>query len=85
MTDHAAEIPDCLPPVRETRRAGLEVPPGSVDCHTHVFVDGYPLIPNRGYNPPQSTLDDMLDAIREGDTERLIEITLRHLTIPVRD
>ncbi len=60
MTDHAAEIPDCLPPVRETRRASLEVPPGSVDCHTHVFVDGYPLIPNRGYNPPQSTLDDML-------------------------
>jgi predicted TIM-barrel fold metal-dependent hydrolase len=31
-----------------------------VDCHTHVFVDGYPLIPERGYNPPQSTLEDML-------------------------
>ncbi len=55
-----AEIPDCLPPVRETRRADLAVPPGSVDCHTHVFVDGYPMIPGRGYNPPQSTLDDML-------------------------
>ncbi len=38
----------------------MAVPAGSVDCHTHVFVDGYPLAPNRGYNPPQSTLDDML-------------------------
>jgi predicted TIM-barrel fold metal-dependent hydrolase len=36
------------------------VPARSVDCHTHVFVDGYPMIPERGYNPPQSTLDDML-------------------------
>jgi predicted TIM-barrel fold metal-dependent hydrolase len=31
-----------------------------VDCHTHVFVDGYPLIPNRGYDPPESNLDHML-------------------------
>jgi predicted TIM-barrel fold metal-dependent hydrolase len=53
-------IPTCLPPVRETRQAGLAVPAGSVDCHTHVFVDGYPMIPERGYNPPQSTLDEML-------------------------
>jgi len=56
MTD----IPTCLPPVRDTRHARLVVPPGSVDCHTHVFVDGYSLIPERGYNPPQSTLEDML-------------------------
>lgn len=54
------EIPVCLPPVRETRRAGLQVPPGAVDCHTHVFVAGYPMIADRGYDPPQSTLDDML-------------------------
>jgi 2-pyrone-4,6-dicarboxylate lactonase len=54
------EIPDCRPPVRETRRARLDVPPGATDCHTHVFVGGYPLIPERGYNPPLSTLDDML-------------------------
>lgn len=53
-------IPTCLPPVRETRQATLDVPAGSVDCHTHVFVDGYPMIPGRGYNPPLSTLDDML-------------------------
>ncbi|HVR79802.1 MAG TPA: amidohydrolase family protein [Acidimicrobiia bacterium] len=54
------EIPTCRPPIRDTRRARLAVPPGSVDCHTHVFVDGYPLIPDRGYNPPESNLGDML-------------------------
>jgi len=54
------EIPDCVPPVRDTRQARLVVPPGSVDCHTHVFVDGYPMIPDRGYNPPESNLDHML-------------------------
>jgi len=54
------EIPTCLSPVRDTRRANLVVPPGSVDSHTHVFLDDYPMIPGRGYNPPQSTLDDML-------------------------
>jgi DNA-binding GntR family transcriptional regulator len=29
--------------------------------------------------------NDMLEAARSGDADRLIEITLRHLTIPVRD
>lgn len=53
-------IPVCLPPVRNTRRAELEVPPGSVDTHTHVFVGSYAMSPNRGYTPPDSTLDDML-------------------------
>lgn len=57
MTD---QLPICLPPVRETRRARLEVPAGSVDCHTHVFDSRYPLSPDRGYDPPDATLDDML-------------------------
>jgi len=55
-----SEIRACLPPVRDTRQSRLIVPPGSVDCHTHVFVDGYPLIPNRGYDPPESNLDHLL-------------------------
>ena len=28
---------------------------------------------------------EMLNAIRSGDSERLVDITLRHLTIPIRD
>jgi predicted TIM-barrel fold metal-dependent hydrolase len=43
-----------------------------VDCHTHVFVDGYPLIANRGYNPPQSTLDDMLAMHAKLGIERVV-------------
>lgn len=54
------QIPECLPPIRETRMSKLVLPPGSVDCHTHVFLDSYPQIANRGYTPPQSTLEDML-------------------------
>ena len=67
-----SEIPTCLPPVRETRRAGLEVPSGSVDCHTHVFVPGYPLSPSRGYNPPDSTLEDMLSMHAQLGIERVV-------------
>ena len=67
-----AEIPTCLPPVRDTGRSRLAVPPGSVDCHTHVFVDGYPLIPERGYNPPQSDLDDMLAMHEKLGIERVV-------------
>ena len=53
------EKPVCLPPVRQTRTPSLAVPPGSVDSHTHVFVDGYPLSPGRGYDPPESNLDHL--------------------------
>jgi predicted TIM-barrel fold metal-dependent hydrolase len=67
-----ASIPDCLPPIRETRRANLAIPSGSVDCHTHVFVEGYPLIENRGYNPPESTLDDMLAMHRQLGIDRVV-------------
>ena len=68
MTD----IPVCLPPVRDTRRANLRVPAGAVDCHTHVFAPGYPLSPNRGYTPPDSTLDDMLQMHSMLGIERVV-------------
>ncbi|HEX6299980.1 MAG TPA: amidohydrolase family protein [Acidimicrobiia bacterium] len=67
-----ARIPECLPPVRDTRRANLAVPEGSVDSHTHVFVDGYPLIPERGYTPPESNLDDMLQMHGALGIERVV-------------
>jgi 2-pyrone-4,6-dicarboxylate lactonase len=38
----------------------MEVPADSVDTHTHVFVDGYPLSPERGYDPPESNLAHLL-------------------------
>jgi DNA-binding GntR family transcriptional regulator len=28
---------------------------------------------------------EMIESIRSGDVDRLVEVTLRHLTIPIRD
>ncbi|MEA2991047.1 MAG: 2-pyrone-4,6-dicarboxylate lactonase [Alphaproteobacteria bacterium] len=55
----ASEIRDCLPPVREPRKPKVLLPKGSIDTHVHVFEPGYTLSPDRGYNPPDSTLDDL--------------------------
>jgi 2-pyrone-4,6-dicarboxylate lactonase len=54
-----AEIRDCLPPVRDTRKPKVVLPAGSVDTHVHVFERRYRLSPARGYNPPESTLVDL--------------------------
>ena len=35
------------------------MPKGAIDTHVHVFEKGYPLSPDRGYNPPPSTLADL--------------------------
>lgn len=67
-----SDIPECQPPDRNTRRSQLELPPGSVDCHTHIFDSGYPLSPSRGYTPPDSTLDDMLAMHAQLGIERVV-------------
>src|SRR5262245_54926893 len=54
-----SEIRDCLPPVRDPRKPAIVLPKGSIDTHVHVFEPGYPLSPDRGYNPPDSTLADL--------------------------
>jgi len=56
MTD---DVRDCLPPVRTTRKPNIVLPRGSIDTHVHVFEPGYPLLPGRGYNPPDSTRADL--------------------------
>ncbi len=43
-----------------------------MDCHTHVFDSRYPLAPDRGYNPPDSTLDDMLAMHAQLGIERVV-------------
>jgi 2-pyrone-4,6-dicarboxylate lactonase len=54
-----AEIRDCLPPVRDTRKPEVVLPAGAIDTHVHVFERRYRLSPQRGYNPPDSTLADL--------------------------
>jgi predicted TIM-barrel fold metal-dependent hydrolase len=55
----AEEIRDCLPPDRNPRRPTLALPTGAIDTHVHVFALPYKLSPQRGYNPPPSTLADL--------------------------
>jgi predicted TIM-barrel fold metal-dependent hydrolase len=53
------EIRDCLPPDRRPRKPKVALPKGAIDTHVHVFEPGYALSPDRGYNPPDSTLADL--------------------------
>ena len=55
----ADEIKNCLPPDRNPRKPKVVLPKGAVDTHVHVFAPGYRLSPDRGYNPPDSTLADL--------------------------
>ena len=53
-------IRDCLPPDRNPRKPNVELPKGSIDTHVHVFERArYKMNPDRGYNPPDSTLADL--------------------------
>ena len=53
-------IKNCIAPDRNPRKPGFTLPKGSIDTHVHVFDAGrYPMSPTRGYNPPDSTLDDL--------------------------
>lgn len=67
-----SEIPVCLPPDRHPRRSTLDLPRGAVDCHTHIFDRRYPLSPTRGYEPPESTLADMLHMHAQIGIERVV-------------
>lgn len=67
-----SEIPVCQPPVRETRPTTMATPPDATDCHTHVFESRFPMIPNRGYTPPDSNLADMLAMHRQIGIERVV-------------
>ena len=55
----AQEIRDCIAPNRNPKKPNIKLPKGAIDTHVHVFEDKYWLSPDRGYNPPVSTLDDL--------------------------
>jgi 2-pyrone-4,6-dicarboxylate lactonase len=53
-------IRDCIAPDRNPRKPKITLPKGAIDTHVHVFVASkYKMNPDRGYNPPDSTLDDL--------------------------
>jgi 2-pyrone-4,6-dicarboxylate lactonase len=53
------QIRDCLPPDRSPHSPKSPSPVGTIDTHVHVFEHRYQLSPDRGYNPPESTLGDL--------------------------
>lgn len=58
----------CQPPKADTRAPKLRCPPGSTDCHVHVYGPDarYPVSPDRFYDAPQALpqkLRSMLEAI----------------------
>lgn len=52
--------PFCAPARPLSRAPGRLLPPGTVDCHFHVFgpADEWPYAPGRSYTPPDATLHD---------------------------
>jgi predicted TIM-barrel fold metal-dependent hydrolase len=58
MVENSTAAPLCLPPRPLDRPPRVALPPGTCDCHFHVFRDGLPLAAERGYTPRMATLDD---------------------------
>ncbi len=53
-------IKNCIAPDRNPKKPGLTLPKGSIDTHVHVFdAARYKMSPTRGYNPPDSKLEDL--------------------------
>ena len=53
-------ILDCIAPDRNPRKPDITLPKGSIDTHVHIFESHFPLFEGRGYNPPNSTLEDLI-------------------------
>ena len=67
-----SDIRDCIPPDRNPRTPDVRLPTGAIDTHVHVFEDRYPLSPERGYNPPESTLADLKHLHDTLDIDRVV-------------
>ena len=54
MSSNDQSPPVSAGPDLRVKKPGLKLPPGSTDCHAHVFgpPDEYPYAPNRFFNPP---------------------------------
>src|SRR5690606_5262138 len=75
--DIDSEAPLCLPPLAQASRPAWTLPPGSTDCHCHVYQDPdrYPLIDGRSYTPQTATLDDYLALCEQIGIERTVQVS----------
>lgn len=61
-------------PDRAPRRPKIALPPGSCDCHAHIFgpQSRYPLAAERPYTPPECTLSSYVETLRVLGIERAV-------------
>ena len=69
-----AVIPACQPYNPDPGKPRLQIPPGSCDCHAHIFgpQDQYPYTPNRSYTPPEASVDAYLRMLGALGFERAV-------------
>ncbi len=65
-------LPQCLAPTRAPRRPDTRLPAGSVDTHVHVFDSRYRLSTRRGYDPPDSRLEQLVAMHEAIGVERVV-------------
>ena len=53
-------IKDCIAPDRNPQKPNITLLKGSIDTHVHIFESHFRLFEGRGYNPPDSTLEDLI-------------------------
>lgn len=65
-----------LPHRSETPRPGWRGPPGSTDCHFHIFgpYDRFPLDPGRHYDPEPASLEDYRRVAGALGIERMVVV-----------
>jgi 2-pyrone-4,6-dicarboxylate lactonase len=59
-------------PIAETRTPRVRFPPGSTDCHAHVFESRFKLLPDAHVIPPECTLDDYTRMLRTIGCDRAV-------------
>ncbi len=67
---------DVLPPSPARRAPKRALPPGTIDCHAHIFdrFDRYPLAGERKYSPPECTREAWLDLHRALGVARGVQV-----------
>ncbi len=68
------EIPMSNGPHPNPRKPEFALPPGSCDCHCHVFgpQDRFPYSPTRKYTPPEAPKDDLARLLETLGIERAV-------------
>ena len=66
----------CQGPRTETKRPSVTVPPGSCDCHMHIFgpESAYPYTADRNYTPPDALPPNYLRMLGTLGLERMVVV-----------